>query len=161
VSEETTAELPEDVAPRSAPKKRATTRKPAATRGKRGKHNIEAEWRVLLSMIGTGWQAADATCGGAFLAQVPDLARALNLWAQESDDVYRMLTGFSSSSGPFGLMLAGMPVLQSVAAHHILPAVQRRREAAANRAEVVGWDPEQAERVGEVLDAVAADTYSD
>jgi hypothetical protein len=118
-----------DAAPRSAPKRRTRTRSRPA------KPSMEPRVRVLLSMAGTAWVAVDDVCGGAFMAQVPDLAEAIGLWAKQDAKLYRWLDGMTSASGPLAVAVAAMPVAQAVAMHHILPAIERRRAAVTYTAE--------------------------
>ena len=91
--------------------------------------SIEPRMRVLLTVMGTAWKAADETCGGAFLEAAPELAKSINLWAMQDAKLYAWIEGVTAASGPVAVMAALMPVAQAVAYHHLVPAIQRRREA--------------------------------
>lgn len=129
------------------PKRDAAPKASGRKRSHRGKTSVEPRMRVMLAMIGTAWKAADETCGGAFLEASPDLAKAINLWAQQDAKLYAWIDGMTSASGPMAVMVALMPVAQTVAYHHLVPAIQRRR---AELEEVPVYQP----TVEDVLDYV-------
>lgn len=98
---------------------------------------------TLLEVVGAMWSSVDDVCGVTFAEQVPALAKAIDVWAQQDPKVYEMIMGFGKTSGPLGVCIALMPVVQVAAIHHVGPLIARRREAAAEAsptaADVVGY----------------------
>ena len=119
--------MTQDAAPKTA---KTTARKRARPKGR---PSVEVQVTAILTVMGTGWAAADDVCGNVFLEQVPDLARALNLWAQQDKRLYDWIAGTTAASGPLSFAIAAMPIAQAVAVHHLSPVIARRRELAAAR----------------------------
>ena len=87
----------------------------AAVRG-----DIAAKLDFMLEIPGRVWQARDPLCGGAFVAQRPEISRSLTEIVCRSPQLVEWFTG---TGGGFIMFLdlgaALFPVLQAVMAHHV------------------------------------------
>jgi hypothetical protein len=109
---------------------------------KKSTRSVRTEVEMTFTIAGTAWSVADEVCGSAFLASVPDLATAIDAWAQTNQQVYEFWSSMTKTSGPLAVAIAAMPVLQTVAAHHVVPAIERRRQRAEH-----AWEEDDAREI--------------
>lgn len=127
------ADLAQDT-PAPAPKARKSRAK--TTTGSKRRQSLTAPIEVLLVTGGQVWSIRDDECGPALVAQAHEIAVGLNAWAQQDPRVYKYLSTLVNGGGAGGLVLAIWPLAVQVANHHVLPAIQRRRDLIA---EAQGW----------------------
>lgn len=60
----------------------------------------------------------DPVCGQVALEQVPQIVAAWDSWAASSPAVRRTLTMAMAGAGPIGVVMAHLPIVLVVAAHH-------------------------------------------
>lgn len=98
-----------------------------------GQRNLTSEIEALLELLAGVWMIRDDECGSVLMQQSHDIAAGLNAWAQRDPKVYAMLIRWLDGGGAGALAFAFWPLAMQVANHHIVPAIERRRELIAER----------------------------
>lgn len=92
--------------------------------------DIQAKISFGLELPGRLWEARDPVCGGAFVAQRPEIAEALTEIVCQSAD---LVEWFTSTGGGFMLALnlgaACWPVVVTVMAHHVYHSLEEPEPA--------------------------------
>src|SRR5438477_13064628 len=121
--------LVEDAAPSVAADPKP---KPKRKTGRRtGRGSLETPLRDLFTTAGEFLSFADPYCGPAVVEGAPALAKAINLRCMENAQTYDFWMKVVGSGGGVGVFLALMPIIQTVAAHHVLPAIANLRDRRA------------------------------
>jgi len=94
--------------------------------------DVEGKWGLILEMIGGVWAARDATCGGAFQAQLPAIRPASVELILLSPDLVAWFTGVGGGFMLwFNLLAACWPVGAVIWSHHVAHAGDDDGQAAA------------------------------
>jgi hypothetical protein len=91
---------------------------------------LAANIQTQLELAAMLWTMRDPVCGQALATSAPQIAEYWGTRARSSPAVARALDQLTSSSGLLAGIAVHAPLLLAVFAHHLAPAIERRRQAA-------------------------------
>lgn len=84
----------------------------------------------LLLMAGKTWEIRDPVCGGKLVEIAPDVAREIAATIDVNEKAAKFFNDTIGNPGMMRLLITVLPLITTVGAHHVAPAIAARRAAA-------------------------------